>query len=495
MVVLPIHMLETERQAQVARGVSADVERWTRAEAKARQMARANLDSTLGSLAKEQSSLVTEVQNASDRTVTALTQLRADIRSKFDAQTEEGNAVLSAYLAEEAAKRKAEEDRVASIERGMEALVDEIIAEYVQLHGPPVAEEAYARAEAKAAKAKAEAEAKAKADAEAKAKADAEAARGKNPEAAAAEAAAASSSGGGEGQAPVSGADLPGYPGKDCVSGMAFKTYVDHVRFRTEMVTWVQKMEESDPAFAETKKLVARKVNIAINQISAGEDQIRSKVRELKQLIADSGNARPFTLSEIARRIVGQGDTSVHTTPAQAMPYALTCVFLIGNGEPELETHLLAEFHRKCIYTVPYLIDRASMSADDFLTAIGKRKSENTEQYVERMTGIATLYGVFLAVYKPFHPKLWSLFARILNLPAKRTTASILCNLFAYTSAPMHASFGTQFEKLILYLVKEWIPQLPRDKCGQEIAFLTNFVQETAQQGVPKPPKWWKSVN
>merc|ERR1711916_166690 len=56
------------------------------------------------------------------------------------------------------------------------------------------------------------------------------------------------------------------------------------------------------------------------------------------------------------------------------------------------------------------------------------------------------------------------------------------------TSAPMHASFGTQFEKLILYLVKEWIPQLPRDKCGQEIAFLTNFVQETAQQGVPKPP-------
>ncbi|ELR18754.1 GLE1 family protein [Acanthamoeba castellanii str. Neff] len=250
-----------------------------------------------------------------------------------------------------------------------------------------------------------------------------------------------------------------------------------------------------DPA---VRRHVMQKAHLNIQQISADREQVFSKIKLLSELIQQSASqneaTKLFCLDLIAQKIVQQGDSQVHVAQLAAFPIADVAVALC-TLVPDLTRILIARFHEKCCFTIPYYVPKLQgMSDEDHLVALGYQRKRNTptgfeteEAFFERMAGFVTLYAAIMQA-DPFqgkpHPHgiehAWGWMARTLNTTPRRITATLVYKFLQVAGHALVRQYGRQFLKMLLLLKTHTLPAMASSARAHtpSVTRLQLFIQE-----------------
>jgi len=140
---------------------------------------------------------------------------------------------------------------------------------------------------------------------------------------------------------------------------------------------------------------------------------------------------------------------------------------------------LMARLVKRCPYVLPYYPMRGSLSIDDFNKLIGRKASEPTISYNQRMSGIISFYAAIIQTSPSSVPHLlssssltiqhvppyfrpeagWKWYATILRppLPLLDLTPLLLNTFLRMNGERFHALYGKQFVKLIQAIAEQGI--------------------------------------
>ncbi|KAK7789762.1 hypothetical protein R5R35_013932 [Gryllus longicercus] len=269
----------------------------------------------------------------------------------------------------------------------------------------------------------------------------------------------------------------------------------------------------------ECQKAVNTPVN-AISPISAShlQDKFLKLHRLLSGQAVDSGSGRShFSASQhpqgiafckdlLAKKFVGQGDTTVSCKPEAAFAIAAVVVSLWVEF-PDFGQLLLAHFYKECPYLLPFFKPRLIDQSDvDYYKSLGYRYSETGEvekqdKFLKRMSGIMHLYCAIIVTplkrhsTKP-HPvgisEAWRWIANVINLdPRPDICATLLYEFLEVAGHFMYKYYGQIFQKVLHLLCTEYYHKLEEvtpNAARGPVARLESFLQKILKQGRINPP-------
>lgn len=117
---------------------------------------------------------------------------------------------------------------------------------------------------------------------------------------------------------------------------------------------------------------------------------------------------------------------------------------------------------------------------------------ETEIQYEERMCGVVCLYAAIVQTTALPHSygiqHGWKWLSRILNLPVRRITASLILTFIETAGYEMYKKYPTQMPKLMKLLLADAIPKMPEASVAS-ITRLQLFLDDTVLKtgSIPEP--------
>jgi hypothetical protein len=250
------------------------------------------------------------------------------------------------------------------------------------------------------------------------------------------------------------------------------------------------------PQSIKAKMLVGQVVCVHFNVWERAE----LVLRELASASQTGPEGERAVCATIATQVIDTCATMVDKQPGMA--YALSGFVLhVGGRCPVLWDCLLARLQASCCYCVPYYPDNTTGNMDEFKKRLGYKQNETKKEYYARMAGYVTLYAALLqqssiAQFPPqsagnanfdwgraakmppfsvpggFAPKgvlpmalspmarAWAWLARLLNNPPGKITATILLAFLKPCAHVLHATYPTQFPKLLTFLQTKYLDKI-----------------------------------
>jgi nucleoporin GLE1 len=158
---------------------------------------------------------------------------------------------------------------------------------------------------------------------------------------------------------------------------------------------------------AELKKIansLKRLINTTISQVPTSRIEVEKKSNEIIKHIQESTKHEEvyyFILINASKRIIDQAKVQVSIQQRSAFSYS-NLALRICKVFPAFTEVLLAQFHISCPFTIPQYIPEDS---PDYFKELGFEerdgKFENTENYLEKMGGIISLYAALIQTPTP----------------------------------------------------------------------------------------------
>ncbi|KAG5896740.1 hypothetical protein JTB14_031722 [Gonioctena quinquepunctata] len=285
-----------------------------------------------------------------------------------------------------------------------------------------------------------------------------------------------------------------------------------NLKMYTEISDFLDKHTESfkslqDDASQKQFKFDCKKaINIPVNSLSGvNSDHMLDKYNKLKWLLSGqdivvsdkriNASRHPqgiaFCLDLLAQKFVLQGDLMVSSNPESAFCYASVMASL-WNDFPIFGHLLLGHFYKSCPYLVPYCIPRqVGESDEEFYTKQGYQykdgQIEKQDKFLKRMTGIMRLYAAIMVV-KPKKGQNgsphsirngWRWLSSQLKLePQVDITATMLHTFLETAGFEMEARYGRAFQKLVMILVNNFLPDCRKQCTGGAVTRLELLLTE-----------------
>jgi len=304
-----------------------------------------------------------------------------------------------------------------------------------------------------------------------------------------------------------------------CVPADALKLYVT-LQDNLNKVADSLKEFTTTTAMKKLKFDLQKATNTPLNAIaSTSWSHVRDKLDKLRRLLSGqavevgdkmvaSGShplGRLYCMDLLARKFVKQGEDQVSAHFESAFPLAIVIVSLWSEF-PDFGKLLMAQFHSKCPYLVPYYIPRQEGQDDeDHYRALGyiypDGSIEKQDKFLKRMSGVVRLYASIITQQVPPgcnspHPHGiqhgWSFITRLVKLvPHPDITATVLYDFLAVSGHDLQHTYGRQFNKILHAICKDFFPLLRKvspEGGGGPLSRLESFLQNSIKKGqIPKP--------
>jgi nucleoporin GLE1 len=141
----------------------------------------------------------------------------------------------------------------------------------------------------------------------------------------------------------------------------------------------------------------------------------------------------------------------------------------VCKADPTFADLVLANFHRRCVYTEPRYLGRKAYASDkEYMTAYGFGESsdsktgfEEEDAYFERMSGYINLFAAFVQIPLADHPhglnEAWKWLARVLNQKPRTATASVLGAFLEQAGYQLLQSFPRQMRKVLVFIERDFL--------------------------------------
>lgn len=247
---------------------------------------------------------------------------------------------------------------------------------------------------------------------------------------------------------------------------------------------------DSDPKYSSNKLKIRMNITRRVGQIANSKKQVHAVIRDLLLLFSDAaskfGNDMAnYCVIKCCEKIIDQAETQVCLHTPSAFPLAQMVIDLSvqqKNLIPIL-THLI---HRRCPYAVPRYIPRKDgQSEQDHRKAMGyliiedddnpsaPPTIEGEQNYIERMTGILSLYGAIIVakptigVPSPFGVEnAWLWTASVLNIHPEPITPYMVCSFLETSGYSLWLSYGDTFIKLLHFIKEKYLAMIPDGSIG-----------------------------
>ncbi|XP_042336094.1 nucleoporin GLE1 [Sceloporus undulatus] len=223
-----------------------------------------------------------------------------------------------------------------------------------------------------------------------------------------------------------------------------------------------------------------------------------------------------FVYFKLAEKFVKQGEEEVASHHEAAFPIAVVASG-IWELHPRVGDLILAHFHKKCPYAVPfYPALKEGTSMEEYQRMLGYQvkdsKVEPQDNFLKRMSGMIRLYAAMLQLQWPYrdrqgaHPHglnyAWHWLAQILNMePLADVTATLLFDFLEVCGNALMKQYQVQFWKMVLLIKEEYFPRIEAITNAGEMGSLVRlkqFLEECLRRkeiSLPKgflPPSFWR---
>jgi len=230
-------------------------------------------------------------------------------------------------------------------------------------------------------------------------------------------------------------------------------------------------------------------------------------------------DAKEFCCELIARTLVKQAENVVSVQPDMAYPLASVAVSL-SVSFPRVDDFLKAIVASNCLFLVPYYIPRGESDSDqDYFTKLGyqrdsKGELEKPHLFLKRIGGICRFWTAMIctpAVPWDRYPRNldlksqtrhpldfnigWSFLANVVQLaPRTDITATILFEFLEIASHFLKKIYGRQFEKLLRFIHRHYMPEILAVSSAGTVARLKSFLESGSKRySMPDDyPKSWR---
>ncbi|XP_013100273.1 mRNA export factor Gle1 [Stomoxys calcitrans] len=296
------------------------------------------------------------------------------------------------------------------------------------------------------------------------------------------------------------------------VSPECFEFYTKIITFYQEKVERV-KVLQSDDSMKKYRFDCQKSINIPVNAISAVSPQhLQDKFDKLYTFVTSQpALGRDYCVLLMAKKFVGQGETTISSNPQAAFPVASVIVSL-WKQIPEFGQLFLAYCFKECPFLVPYFIpQKKDQSPEEYSKVLGFRivdgQPEKQDMYLKRQSGIARLYAAVMVTNGrqkdgPLHPysleNAWRWLTNMVEItPLPHLSATLIMEILQIVGSELWSHYGKQFVKLIVYIQQYYFPTLSEVDAGGPKArlelLLNNFLRE-GQMPKPSgmlPPGFW----
>lgn len=270
---------------------------------------------------------------------------------------------------------------------------------------------------------------------------------------------------------------------------------------------------QSDDSMKKYRSDCQKNINIPVNAISAVSRQhIQDKYDKLFSFVTTQpALGKDYCILVMAKKFVGQGETTISSNPQAAFPVASVIVSL-WKSIPEFGQLFLAYVFKECPFLVPYFIpQKKGQSIEEYSKILGYRMTdgqlEAQDMYLKRQTGVARLYAAVMITSGrqqdgPSHPygieHAWRWLTNFVALdPLPDICATLIMEILQIVGSDLWSTYGKQFVKLLIYIQQQYFPKLSAvDEGGPKARFellLRKFLQEgqiQKPQGI-LPPGFW----
>lgn len=295
------------------------------------------------------------------------------------------------------------------------------------------------------------------------------------------------------------------------VSQERLEFYTKINSFYQEKVERVKALQ-SDDSMKKYRFECQKSINIPVNAISAVSPQhIQDKFDKLYSFVTSQPPlGRDYCILLMAKKFVGQGETTISSNPQAAFPVASVIVSL-WKQIPEFGQLFLAYCFKECPFLVPYFIpQRKDQTPDEYSKILGFRtvdgQPEKQDMYLKRQSGIARLYAALMITNGrqqdgPFHPygleHAWRWLANMVDIaPLPQISATLIVEILLIVGSDLRSCYGRQFVKLLIYIQQFYFPTLLEEEGGPKARLellLNNFLRDGQIQrpGGMLPPGFW----
>lgn len=209
----------------------------------------------------------------------------------------------------------------------------------------------------------------------------------------------------------------------------------------------------------------------------------------------------------LSKRIIGMANMNSEAD-LSPVTYALAQLFigLLLADHSDLADIFMARLVKRCPYVLPYYPLRGQLSIEEHNKLIGRKASEQTVNYNQRMTGIISLYAAICqtspqavphilpqptiqhipAYFKP--EGAWKWLASIVRppLPLLDVTPQLLYNFLRMASERLYQVYNKQFIKLLQALATQGIDEKKirwNDGVMGDLSMVRNMLSDWMQSG------------
>ncbi|XP_073822128.1 gle1 RNA export mediator isoform X2 [Musca autumnalis] len=288
------------------------------------------------------------------------------------------------------------------------------------------------------------------------------------------------------------------------VSQERFEFYTKINTFYLEKVERV-KVLQSDESMKKYRFDCQKSINIPVNAISAVSPQhIQDKFDKLYSFVSSQpALGRDYCILLMAKKFVGQGETTISSNPQAAFPVASVIVSL-WKCIPEFGQLFLAYCFKECPFLVPYFIpQKKDQSPEEYSKVLGFRmvdgQPEKQEMYLKRQAGIARLYAAVMVTNgrkqddgTP-HPygleNAWRWLTNMMDIaPLPFLSATLIMEILQIVGSDMWTTYGKQFVKLLMYIQHHYFAKLSDGDTGGPKARLELLLNSFLRDGQIQKP-------
>ena len=266
-----------------------------------------------------------------------------------------------------------------------------------------------------------------------------------------------------------------------------------------------------DKSMKDVRRGSKKFITLAVQQISATQEQVSKKSTNLLQFMSDQHVLQQkFCLVTLANKMLSQCEVQITRLHSFAFPLGEVSV-AVGQRYPEFLPVLLALMQRECPLIVPslYLTGKNGGKDIKYFKSMGFKmepaaemgavldgksslQMEAEEEYVNRLQGYVRLYAAILQSDKSVDGfgagACWTYAAHLLNaLPACRYSACALDAFLSIAGYKMFISFKSQFIKLTKYIKEIFLQELRAVRDANAVATrLDSYIDSQEYQRIPK---------
>uniref|UniRef100_A0A1B0C073 Vacuolar protein-sorting-associated protein 25 n=1 Tax=Glossina palpalis gambiensis TaxID=67801 RepID=A0A1B0C073_9MUSC len=307
-------------------------------------------------------------------------------------------------------------------------------------------------------------------------------------------------------ESPVTSTDQLNSSPKKLVRSGRLEFYAKINNFYLEKVEKV-KVLQSDESMKKYRSDCQKSINIPVNSISAVSQQhIRDKFDKLFSFIMAQSNSNlgyDYCLLLMAKKFVGQGETTVSSNPNAAFPIASVIVSL-WKQIPEFGQLFLAYIYKESPFLVPCFVpQKKGQSWEEYAKTLGYRftegQMEQQDMFLKRQAGIARLYAAVMITSGrkqdgPSHPysldNAWRWLTNFVDLdPFPDICATLMMEILQIVGNDLWLTYGKQFVKLLVYIQYNYFPKLTAmEKDGGPKARLELLLRKFLTEGKVSRP-------